>query len=207
MNIRQYITIVEDAARLQLSDPEDAIKAAVEQVVAHVNSDGELYERLAQEFQGEYGSDDDDHDEDEEKVDEYGDDGAGEPIDDERFERYIEQWAQENVYDVCRSIRRYIKGDVIRCYRVIMAPENWDPEAQHPGVYWSWDRHAAQAHWGNFGSGQVEWIMVADLPVTIVDWPVSLAMNANPDTGDEREIRIFDGAPVKLLQVARRKPR
>ncbi len=202
MNIRQYIKIVEDAARLQVSDPEDAIEEAVEHAIASVQSDGELYERLVDEFRAEYGYGDDE-DEDAE-ADEYGDDDAGEPGDSAEFQKFIQQWAQSRVRDACSTIRQYIKGEVIRGYRVITAPADWDPAAQHPGVYWSWDRHAAQAHWGAYGTGQIEWVMVADLPLTIVDWPTTLAANANPDTATSTRSASSTARPSSSCRQASR---
>ena len=48
-------------------------------------------------------------------------------------------------------------------------------------------------------------MLVADVPIDQVDWPITLAMNAIPDYQEEREIRLNPGTPVALAAVYRSK--
>jgi hypothetical protein len=67
------------------------------------------------------------------------------------------------------------------------------------GIYWSWDEHAAEAHWGNFATGHVKWRLVADVSSRQIDWVSTLSANANPDMADEKEITLRENVPVKLV--------
>lgn len=114
----------------------------------------------------------------------------------------IMEWCRERVSDAFSEIDHRIRGGTIRCWRVITAPKDWVPSG-HPGVYWSWDRDAAEAHWGNYSDGYVPWEITADIPSSSIDMTMSLVMNAHPDYEDEREVRIFKDAPVKIVSTRR----
>jgi hypothetical protein len=44
-------------------------------------------------------------------------------------------------------------------------------------------------------------IIEADIPVSSVDWVMSMVMNANPEYEEEKEIRIFENAPVNIIAI------
>lgn len=114
------------------------------------------------------------------------------------YQRRLRHWAEERVYDALSNIEWLGRHGTIPIWREITAPANWTPDAQHPGIYWSWDQHAAEAHWGNFDGGNVKWLMHARVAMKNVDWPATLAMNANPDYESEKEIRLKPNTPIKL---------
>jgi hypothetical protein len=120
------------------------------------------------------------------------------------FKKKLNAWAIERVKDAFEEIDWRFKGDVIRVYRMITAPPTWVPDPnRHPGEYWSWDEHAAQAHWGSFGSGDVKWLMVADVHKSQIDWEQTLAASGSPDAEDEKEITVRLNSPIKLLSYKR----
>ena len=66
------------------------------------------------------------------------------------------------------------------------------------GVYWSYEEGAAQAHWGQGGR---PYTLEGQITENAVDWESTIYANLHPSLGeDEKEIRLKDGAPVKLLR-------
>jgi hypothetical protein len=117
------------------------------------------------------------------------------------FKEWFYDWVESEFGDEAEyGIAEQIHGEVITLYRCITAPLDWTPDLQHPGIYWSWDEDAADAHWGSHGDGDVEWKMVGEVSVHDVQWEVTFAMNCNPDYNHEKEVRIKDNAPVKIVK-------
>lgn len=118
------------------------------------------------------------------------------------FKSWVKNWIEDRVWDVWGNLSHLFdaKSDAI-LYRVITAPEDWRPDSRHPGIYWSWDKNAAEAHWGEFANGHVTWRMTAAVNMRDVDWPTTFAMNADPSYESEREIRLKDNAPVRMINV------
>jgi hypothetical protein len=83
------------------------------------------------------------------------------------------------------------------------------PEDVRPalGVHWSWDPHfceGAQAFWTPhaFDEEVPVVLFVAMAPVDSVDWPVTLLCAMDYLCGDdERELRLKDGAPLRLVEM------
>jgi hypothetical protein len=126
--------------------------------------------------------------------------------DPEDFDSLLNDWCEDAVYQVAGKLRSMIRGEHLRAWREITAGENWTPEQQHPGIYWSWDENAAEAHWGGHdheGHGPVTWKMEALLTTSQIDWPVTLTMNANPDYEEEKEVRILPNTPVQIVRYWR----
>ena len=116
------------------------------------------------------------------------------------FKRKLKAWATERVISAFEEIEWRFKADVIRVYRMIAAPPDWTPDpTRHPGEYWSWDEKAAEAHWGDFGSGHVKWLMITDVRKSQIDWEQTLAANGAPGYESECEITVRADAPIKLL--------
>ena len=68
------------------------------------------------------------------------------------------------------------------------------------GVFWSWDKDSAQAHWG--GSSGEEVVIEAMVNVNDIDAKLTLELNLHPSLGeDEAEIRVKPGAPIEVLGV------
>lgn len=117
---------------------------------------------------------------------------------DSQIDELVKDWCDEKVSNVYYEIEFLVRGGTLPVWREITAVEGWKPsDWEHPGIYWSWDKGSAEAHWAN-GSDQHVYLMSAELPLTDIDWPITLAMNANPDYEGEREIRIKPGVPVRV---------
>lgn len=120
------------------------------------------------------------------------------------FMSWFKGWVEDRAWNAWGNFSHLFdaEGNAI-LYRVITAPANWQPGERHPGIYWSWDVNAAQAHWGTFSTGDATWRMTAKINMRDIDWVATLVMNIDPSFEDEKEIRINEAAPVELLKVER----
>lgn len=119
----------------------------------------------------------------------------------EEFKEHLKDWAVDRVDNAAGEVSYNIEGDSIRVWRVITAPRDWTPEGRHPGIFWSWDEDAAEAHWGQTGNFFVQWTLEAVVKTSDIDWPATLYQNAHPSFEEEKEIRLKEGTPVKLLSA------
>jgi hypothetical protein len=118
------------------------------------------------------------------------------------FTHWFKGWVEERLWDAWGNFAHLFDASGnATLYRVITAPADWKPDARHPGIYWSWDKNAADAHWGDFSEGNVKWRIAAEVNMSVVDWTTTLAMNIMPDYEDEKEIRIRENSPVNIIGV------
>lgn len=118
----------------------------------------------------------------------------------------ISAWCENRVAEVYYDLEYLGRGGFIPAWRVVTAPANWKPsDWEHPGVYWSWDKDAAEAHWGDTqdeaGNAFTTWEMHADIPVGDIDWLITIIMNADPSYANEKEIRVKQKAQIKIKAV------
>jgi hypothetical protein len=116
------------------------------------------------------------------------------------FLKWFHQHIEEQADEVYRIISNQIHGGKIEVYRVITAPRDWTPSDRHPGIYWSWDFKAAEAHWGSFDSTHIKWVMEATLNSTDIDWIPTIAMNCLSQFKDEKEIRVKPGTHIEITE-------
>lgn len=120
------------------------------------------------------------------------------------FNQWFDGWVRDLAWQVIDDIEGRVGRDgTINIWREITAPKNWHPASRkHIGVYWSWDKHAAHAHWGSFKSGHVKWLLGAIAHVDQVDWNSTIALNLNPSLGsEEKEIRLYDNVEIVLVSL------
>jgi hypothetical protein len=120
-------------------------------------------------------------------------------VDTSRFKSLLRAWTIHEVEYTFDELRRLFQGDMITVWRMITAPRDWKVEQQHPGLHWSWEKHAAEAHWGDFSDGHVSWLIAGKIAFRDVDWVETLAANAHPDFKDEKEIKLIAGRPVEII--------
>jgi len=66
-------------------------------------------------------------------------------------------------------------------------------------VFWSWEKDAAECHWG--GKGETITI-TALVPMTAIDYAATAWKNMNPSLGRaEKEIQILEGKPITITKV------
>lgn len=103
----------------------------------------------------------------------------------------------ERIHDVYGDIEWRFQNGKLPVWRVITAGPDWEPDPnRHPGIYWTWDESAAEAHWGYGKNGDTEYVLKALVNAQDINWPTTLAMNASPAYEEEKEIRIKDGVEI-----------
>lgn len=120
---------------------------------------------------------------------------------DDHFMKWFAQWIDNACGDAEWQIENRIRqnGGKLKVYRAITAPRDWKPdENRHPGVYWSWDHSAAQAHWGSLSRDHIVWVLEATISPSDIDWVATLGQNAIPAYREEKEVRLKPNVPVTL---------
>jgi hypothetical protein len=126
---------------------------------------------------------------------------AGDDEDSGEYERHLEEWCVSRVDEAAGNIAYQFNGDEIHIWRAITAPRDWTPEGRHPGVCWSWEEDAAEAHWAVTNPAFVNWVLEAIVHSNQIDWVTTLYQNAHPSFDEEKEIRLIDRTPVKLISA------
>jgi hypothetical protein len=121
-----------------------------------------------------------------------------------------EVWLREQVTDSLRE--RYEKWmskyyslqfplTLFRCVTLNSDP-NKIPEFPNTGIYWTDDESSAQCHWGDFGSGMVEYTLAIEVNSDDIDWERTLEQNMNVAVGDdEQEITLKKNRRVHLIGI------
>lgn len=91
---------------------------------------------------------------------------------------------------------------LIECWRTVMYTTSGDNDYYvnimkyaGVGIYWSWDKDSAHAHWGHDGHTIT---LHGFVSVEDVDWPMTLQLNAGHLT-EEREIRMLPNSRVMIV--------
>ena len=124
-----------------------------------------------------------------------------------KFAEWLDEWCTARVENAAQEImngmsynrQAHMNGIVV--YRVIVAGEDLPSKITSRGLgeYWSWDEHAAEAHWA--GDGGHEYMMVGLVDPRHVNWEQSLFQNAHPSYDHEKEIYIPQGSPIELYKL------
>ena len=117
--------------------------------------------------------------------------------DKECFRRKFPGWCREQITKAFAEIMTHFQGDKLPVWREITAPADWHPDPhEHPGYFWSYERDAAEAHWGDHAGDDVKWLLSAAVTFDQIDWIATLAQNGGPDYADEKEIRLNSSGKV-----------
>lgn len=147
-------------------------------------------------------------------AEELGEDADEDEIDqrsDELALKDLQDEAEETFYSCIDLYRRL--GNPLTLYRSVSLPaKNFDDlenlkdefERMDFGVYWAYDYDGAVSHWGNMAKTQ-DYIFKAHVSSDQVNWKDTLEANMNPETGDEKEIRLYDGAIINLVSIKDKK--
>lgn len=134
-----------------------------------------------------------------EETDDFDDDDI---MESPEFLAFIQDQLEDRFYDVKDDIGRTIKNGYITIFRDMTVASKWFDKLEkhkHLGIYWSWDKSSAEAHWGKFDKGHRTIKMVSKVKEKHVDWHDTFELNIDPSIGEEeREIRLFKNTPIKL---------
>jgi hypothetical protein len=125
-----------------------------------------------------------------------------------KWRRAVKDFLEDRVSEIYDKITWLGRSGRIEIWREITAPENWKPTDDYPGIYWSWDQAAAEAHNGDFKSGNVKWILFTTVPMNFVNLFNSVVKNADLSIGDEeREIELKGTRPFPYKAIMKDNPK
>lgn len=131
------------------------------------------------------------------------DDGNDDTPSNDEINVAAKRWAEDVCAETYYNLRRLVRNGSVPVWRMITAPPNWKPGAQPLGIYWSWDEHAAEAHWGSFNDDHVKWLLHGAIAASDIDWPNTIAHNAYPSYEEEKEITLRKGGKIHLFWYMR----
>jgi hypothetical protein len=105
-------------------------------------------------------------------------------------------------YELIKS--KFNGGHTIEIYRALTAPDDWVPDSDRLGIYWSWDRDSAHPYNRDRGEKDfVTWLITAEATMDQIDWLSTIVQNATPVYREEREITVDKNAHLEILSVER----
>lgn len=125
----------------------------------------------------------------------------------EDFKKFVEYELEYRVEEAINAIENRIIDGKITIWRIISVKPGWlqhlQQEGKRLGIYWSYEKGAAEPHWGYKGEETPYYaLMQASVKEEHVNWPETVELNIRPDTGeDEKEIRLFKNTPLKLEKI------
>lgn len=120
------------------------------------------------------------------------------------FSAKLIQWSKDEVEATFDRLQQMFRNGKLAIWREIVAPTDWQPDTGHPGLYWSWDKNTAEAHWADEADDGVAWILLAHVTFDQIDWVATLAQNASPSYADEKEVTVLQTAHVVIDHYEKR---
>lgn len=91
----------------------------------------------------------------------------------------------------------------IEIYREMKVPANWIDNLKNPahlGIYWSYDKKAAEAHWGY--DGDIHVLITATVKFDKINWQDTFLANLDVNIGDmEKEIRLYEDTALNVIDI------
>ena len=122
------------------------------------------------------------------------------------FREFMRDILYENLVEAMDNIYGCIDyhTNKITIYREITVDDNWfthlEKQGKHLGIYWSWDEHAAEAHWADREKKNTAMIK-AEIDEKYVDWVETLRLNMHPNYFEEKEIRLFKNTELHIESI------
>jgi hypothetical protein len=139
-----------------------------------------------------------------ERVQEIAEENGEEPPEDEELEEAVWDYLGDVVYaDFALEVQKFTTP--IRIFRAVAltAVGGVDTLRTHElGVYWTWDKYAAEPYWGGVEHPAREtttFVIEALVAPADVNWESTLI--ANMTRPEEKEVTLREGAPVRVVAV------
>jgi GNAT superfamily N-acetyltransferase len=126
-------------------------------------------------------------------------------IETERFKKWLLYEVESKIDDAIYDIKHKITPDgYIRLWRVMTVDDDWLDRLPHTGnrlgVFWSFEKDAAEAHWGGKESNVVR--IESAIGEKYINWEQTIESNIDPNLGEEeKEITLFKNTPLKILAL------
>jgi hypothetical protein len=122
----------------------------------------------------------------------------------DRYKSWIKYEVDYVIKDAIHNISNYIKDGEITIWREMTVSDEWVKSLPTTGArlgrYWSFDKDAAEAHWGGNDKHVIK--LEVTVPEKYVDWQQTITANIDPALGeDEKEITLFKNTPIKINRI------
>lgn len=120
------------------------------------------------------------------------------------YKEFVYFKMSNRIMDIYYDIYHIIKENKIELFRALdIKGADWvshlEKQGKHLGVYWADSFDKAEAHWGTGGK---TYIIQTSVDEKNVNWYDTFMARMDLTLGDEeREIRLFKGTPLKLLNL------
>ena len=125
-------------------------------------------------------------------------------LDSERFKKWLKYEVEYKIEDAIDTLSGYIDNGIITMWRDMTVDDAWlknlGTTGQRLGRYWSYERDAAEAHWGGKESNNIK--IQISVNSEYIDWDQTIEANIDPNTGeDEKEITLFKNTPINITAL------
>lgn len=125
-------------------------------------------------------------------------------LEDPAFCAWLQVRIAEQAEGLAETFIAMVSDGALTAWRAIEAPADWDPQAAHVGLHWSWTKEKADAIFAVGHRGWKTYLIEARLPVSSVNWSATLTANLSTEFGeDEDEVALIEDAPYTITQVLR----
>lgn len=124
----------------------------------------------------------------------------------EEYDEYAQGRIEEVFEELYANMYNYVEGDSIDIWREMTVPKEWvqtlGKDRLDLGIYWSYTKEGAEAHWGEGGD-----TVLVNIGTTVsldqVDWKSTFIVKLQIDhADDEQEVRLFKGVPIKIKELS-----
>lgn len=122
----------------------------------------------------------------------------------ERFNRWLHYEVEAKIENVIVEISSNIKNNKITIWRVMTVDDKWlenlSTTGMRLGKYWSFEKDAAEAHWGGNESNTIR--IQTTINEKYIDWGETIEANIDPNIGEtEKEITLFKNTPLIIDSI------
>lgn len=127
--------------------------------------------------------------------------------DSEDGKKYIEYSIEYRFSEVISMLDDVIRDDnSIIIWREIFVDENWldhiEKQGNRLGIYWSYDKNAAEAHWGyDLKNKQIKVLLESKVNAEHINWIETIQQNMDFSMEEEKEIRLYKNTLLKINNI------
>lgn len=120
------------------------------------------------------------------------------------FEAFLSEHTRERVGAAFDDLLNGLEmdGGRVRIWRSIMVAPEWIETEIHErplGVFWSFEKDAAECHWGDYSNGKIEIRLEGLVDPADVDWACSVYCNTR--FPEEKEVHLKESALVEVTSA------
>jgi hypothetical protein len=126
-------------------------------------------------------------------------------IDEDDFKKWVKYELEYLAENFISDIKKLIRNGKLKIWRAMTVNKEWESnlssQVKHLGIYWSWDSHSAEPHWGYDTKLPFTTLMEAEVEEIAINWIETVQMNINPGYTEEKEIRLVKGSKIKIVSI------